>query len=103
MLDFLADVHIREGGQRHEETILRRANCLRTSPAAGGTPAGEIVRKTGLTDQTSNRWKQRYAGLGVPEIHQFGQLEEENRQLMRLVADLTLDKQMLQDVLSKEL
>jgi putative transposase len=71
--------------------------------AAGGTPVGEIIRKMGAPEQTFYRWKKRYAGLGVPEIHQFRQLEEENRRLKRLVADLTLDKQMLQDVLSKKL
>jgi putative transposase len=56
-----------------------------------------------VTEQTFCRWKKRYAGLGVPEIHQLRQLEEENRRLKRLVADLTLDKQMLQDVLSRRL
>jgi putative transposase len=71
--------------------------------AAGGTSVGEIIRKIGVTEQTFCRWKKRYAGLGVPEIHQLRQLEEENRRLKRLVADLTLDKQMLQDVLSRRL
>jgi putative transposase len=71
--------------------------------AATGTPVSEITRKMGVTEQTFYRWKKQFGSLGVPEIRQFRQLEEENRRLKRLVADLTLDKQMLQDVLSKKL
>jgi putative transposase len=71
--------------------------------AVNGTPVAEIIRKMGVTEQTFYRWKRQYASMGIPEIHQYRQLEEENRRLKRLVADLTLDKQMLQDVLSKKL
>jgi putative transposase len=71
--------------------------------AASGTAVAEITRKMGVTEQTFYRWKKQFGSLGVPEIRQFRQLEEENRRLKRLVADLTLDKQMLQDVLSKKL
>jgi putative transposase len=71
--------------------------------AASGTPVAEIVRKMGITEQTFYRWKKQFAGLGVAEIRRLKQLEEENQRLKRLVADLTLDKQMLQDVLSKKL
>jgi putative transposase len=71
--------------------------------AASGTPVAEIIRKMDITEQTFYRWKKQYGTLGVPEIRQLHQLEEENRRLKRLVADLTLDKQMLQDVLSKKL
>jgi len=56
----------------------------------------------GISEQTFFRWKKKYGGLGVSELCRLRQLEEENRQLKRLVADLTLDKQMLQDVLSKK-
>ena len=70
---------------------------------ANGTPIAEIVRKMGVTEQTFYRWKRQFAGLGVSEIRRVKQLEEENSRLKRLVADLTLDKQMLQDVLSKKL
>jgi putative transposase len=52
-----------------------------------------------VVEQTFYRWKKRYAGLGVSEIRRLRQLEEENRRLKQLVADLTLDKAMLQDVL----
>ena len=69
----------------------------------GGTPIGDIVRKMGVTEQTFYRWKKKYGGLGVAELRRLKQLEEENRKLKQLVADLSLDKQMLQDVLSKKL
>jgi putative transposase len=71
--------------------------------AASGTPISEITRKMGVTDVTFYRWKKLYANLGVAEIRRLKELEEENSGLKRLVADLTLDKQMLQDVLSKKL
>lgn len=71
--------------------------------AASGTPISEICRKMGVTDVTFYRWKKLYANLGIAEIRRLKQLEEENSRLKRLVADLTLDKQMLQDVLSKKL
>jgi putative transposase len=67
-----------------------------------GTRVAEVCRKLGIAEQTFFRWKKKYGGLGVVELRRLRQLEEENRQLKRLVADLTLDKQMLQDVLSKK-
>jgi len=71
--------------------------------AESGTSVLEIVRKMGISEVTFYRWKKKYAGLGVSELRKLKQLEDENRRLKRLVADLTLDKQILQDVLSKEL
>jgi putative transposase len=71
--------------------------------AASGTPVGEITRKMGVSDVTFYRWKKLYANLGVAEIRRLKQLEEDNRRLKQLVADLTLDKQMLQEILSKKL
>jgi putative transposase len=71
--------------------------------ATNGIPVSDITRKMGVTEQTFYRWKKQFAGMGVSEIRQLRQLEDENRRLKRLVADLTLDKQMLQDVLSKKL
>ena len=71
--------------------------------ADSGTSVGEITRKMGIAEATFYRWKKRYAGLGVAEVRRLKQLEDENKRLKRLVADLTLDKQMLQDVLSKKL
>ena len=69
----------------------------------GGTSVTEIIRKMGITEQTFYRWKKKYAAMGVSELRRLRQLEEENAQLKRIVADLTLDKQMLQDVLKKKL
>lgn len=70
--------------------------------AASGTPVTEITRKMGVSEATFYRWKKQFAGMGVAEIRRLKQLEEENRRLKQLVADLTLDKQMLQEVLSKK-
>ena len=71
--------------------------------AETGTKVAEVCRKMGISDATFYNWKKKYGGLGVSELRRLKQLEEENRQLKKLVADLSLDKQMLQDVLSKKL
>jgi len=71
--------------------------------AETGTRVAEVCRKMGISDATFYNWKKKYGGLGVSELRRLKQLEEENRQLKKLVADLSLDKQMLQDVLSKKL
>jgi putative transposase len=67
-----------------------------------GTPVAEVVRKMGITEPTFYRWKKQFAGMGVAEIRRLKQLEDENARLKRLVADLTLDKTMLQDVLKRK-
>ena len=71
--------------------------------AESGTSVAEIIRKLGISEQTFYRWKKRFAGLGIAELRRLRTLEEENRKLKQLVADLSLDKKMLQDVLSKNL
>jgi putative transposase len=71
--------------------------------AESGTAIEEIARKLGVSEQTFYRWKKKFAGLGVSELRRLRLLEEENRKLKQLVADLSLDKAMLQDVLSKKL
>jgi putative transposase len=68
-----------------------------------GTPIAEVIRKMGITKQTFYRWKKKYSGMTSSEVRRLKQLEEENRRLKRLVADLSLDKAMLQDVISKKL
>jgi len=70
--------------------------------AEAGTRVGEICRKMGVAEQTFYRWKKKFSGMGVAEVRRLKQLEEENRKLKQLVADLSLDKQMLQDVLRKK-
>jgi putative transposase len=67
-----------------------------------GVPLAEVIRRVGISEQTFYRWKKQYVGLEVDQIRQLKQLQEENSRLKRLVADLTLDKVMLQDVLSKK-
>ena len=67
-----------------------------------GTPAAEVCRKLGISEQTFYTWKKRFAGMGVAELKRVRQLEEENRRLKSVVADLTLDKHMLQEVLRKK-
>lgn len=77
------------------------AFCLRQHEA--GTPVDAIIRKMGISEQTFYRWKKKFAGLGVAELRRLKQLEDENRKLKQLVADLSLDKKMLQDVVSGKL
>jgi len=67
--------------------------------AEAGTPVAQLCRKMGISEQTFYVWKRRFAGMGVAELKKVKQLEDENRRLKGLVADLTLDKQMLQEVL----
>ncbi len=71
--------------------------------AESGTTVEEIFRKMGISQATFYDWRKKFGGLGVPELRRLRQLEEENRKLKQLVADLSLDKVMLQDVLSEKL
>lgn len=68
-----------------------------------GTRVEEISRQMGISQATFFNWKKKYEGLGISELRKLRQLEEENHQLKKLVADLSLDKQMLQDVIKKKL
>ena len=70
--------------------------------AESGTPVPEVCRKMGIAEQTFYRWRKKYAGMGISEVRKLRILEEENKKLKQLVADLSLDKQMLQDVLRKK-
>jgi putative transposase len=67
-----------------------------------GTSVEEVCRKMGISDATFYNWRKKYGGLGPSEVRRLKQLEEENAKLKRLVADLSLDKAMLQDVLAKK-
>ncbi len=75
-------------------------HCVRQSP---GQPIEEVCRKLSISQQTFYRWRKKFGGMGVEELRRLKSLEEENRRLKSLVADLSLDKQILQDVLSKKL
>ena len=67
-----------------------------------GIPISELIRQVGVSEQTFYRWKKKYSGLEVDQVRELKQVREENVRLKRIVADLTLDKAMLQDVLSKK-
>lgn len=80
-----------------EEQIARALREAET-----GVSVVELCRKLGISEQTFYVWRRKYGAMGVAEVRKTKQLEEENRRLKQLVADLTLDKQMLQEVLAKK-
>jgi len=67
-----------------------------------GVRLAELIRQIGISEQTFYRWKKRYTGLEVDQVRQLKQLQEENTRLKRVVADLTLDRHILQEVLKKK-
>ena len=71
--------------------------------AESGVSVADVYRQTGMTEMTFYRWKQKYAGSGIAELRRINFLEEENRKLKQLLADLALDKAMLQEVIAKKL
>jgi putative transposase len=81
-----------------EEEILR---VLRE--AESGTAVVEICRKHGISQQSFYLWKKKYAGLGLSELRELRQLRDENGKLKRLVADLSLDRHILQEIVAKKL
>jgi putative transposase len=70
---------------------------------ADGMPVADICRKVGISQATYFNWKKKYDGLLPNEIRRLKQLEDENSKLRKVVADLTLDKEMLQDALRRKL
>lgn len=83
---------------RSEEEILR---VLRE--AESGDSVVEVCRKHGISQQTFYLWKKKYAGLGLSELRELRQLRDENAKLKRLVADLSLDRHVLQEIVAKKL
>lgn len=75
--------------------------ALALRQAEAGTPVADICRKLGVSEQSFYRWKKRFGSLGVPELRELRQLRDENRKLKGLVADLSLDKTILQEALRK--
>jgi putative transposase len=67
-----------------------------------GVPLAELIRKVGISEQTFYRWKKQYVGLESDQVREMKQLQDENGRLKQLVAELSLDKTMLQDVLRKK-
>jgi putative transposase len=80
-----------------DEQIIRALRRLED-----GTAAGELCRKLGVSQATLYRWKRKYAGLGVSELRELKQLRDENRRLKQVVADLTLDKDILQEAVKRK-
>ena len=70
--------------------------------AEAGVPVAELIRKVGISEQTFYLWKKQYVGMELDQARQMRQLQEENSRLKQLVAELSLDKTMLQDVLRKK-
>jgi putative transposase len=68
-----------------------------------GARVAEICRKVGISQATYYLWKRQYSGVGVSELRELRQLREENGRLKRLVADLSMDRQILQEIVSKKL
>lgn len=85
-----------------DEEVLCRANRWSAETGQGGSSCAELIRKTGITEQTYYCWKAKHAGLEVDQVRQIKQLREKNTKLKQLVAELTLNKTMLQDVLRKK-
>jgi len=71
--------------------------------AEAGVKTSEICRENGISEQTFYNWKRKYGGMGISELRRLRLLEEENRKLKQLVAELTLDKHILQEVVKKKL
>jgi putative transposase len=87
----------------HEtETVLSRADCLDSPAGRAGMAVGDIVRQLGISEQTFYRWKKQYAAMQVEGVRELKILQEENARLKKLVAELSLDKAILQDVASKK-
>lgn len=76
------------------------AYCL--TQAEAGVPITELCRKYGISQQTFYRWKAKFGAMSPTEVRRLKELEEENTRLKRMVADLSLDKQILQDALRKK-
>lgn len=91
-----------EGGRDAEVEVHGGADC-HGAAAGGGRDAGaEICRRLQITEATFYRWKKKYGGLGVPELRELRQLREENRRPKGLVADLSLDREILQEAVRKK-
>ena len=95
--------------QKEDPTMARRRGHTEEQilaalrEAEGGTTVVDVCRQVGISEQTFYVWKRKYAGLGLSELRELRQLREENAKLKRLVADLSLDRHMLQEIVRKKL
>lgn len=88
---------------RREKRFTEEQIASALKQAETGVSITEICRKMGVAESTFYKWKRKFSGLGVSELRRLRRLEEENRKLKQLVADLSLDKVMLQDVIQRKL
>jgi len=89
----------RKQGKRHSpEQIIRKLREADTM-LAGGQTIGQVVQALQISEQTFHRWRNQYGGMKAQEAKRLKELEQENKRLKKLVADLTLDKDILQEVL----
>lgn len=88
----------RNGKRYKEEQIIYALRQV-----DGGRRIGDVCREMGVAEQTYHRWKKKYAGMGVTELRRLKKLEDENSSLRKLVADLSLDKHILQEIVEKKL
>ncbi len=89
-------------GKRHtSEQIIRKLRQAEVE-LAGGLTVGQVCQKLGISEQTLHRWRQRYGGMDRDDARRLKDLEGENARLKRLVAELALDKQLLQEVVQKK-
>jgi putative transposase len=89
-------------GKRHtSEQIIRKLRQAEVE-LAGGLTLGQVCQKLGISEQTLHRWRQRYGGMDRDDARRLKDLEAENARLKRLVAELALDKQLLQEVVQKK-
>ena len=88
----------RTGRRYTEEQII---GILKEADAAGAT-IGEVIRRHGISPKTYYRWKAKFAGMEIPDARRLRQLEDENRRLKQIVADQTLNLQVLKEALGKK-
>lgn len=86
-------------GKVHSESVMVKA----VKDMENGVKADEICRKMGIVPKTLYRWRAKYGGMEVSQVRRLKELEEENRKLKQMYADLALDNQILRDVIEKKL
>ena len=86
-----------------EVAVQRAADCVCAAAGRGGHAIAEVCRKAGISEASFYSWRKKYGGLVPSEMKRLKQLEEENQRLKKLVADLSLDKEMLQDVIRRKI
>ena len=83
--------------------VLGREDPVALKQAEGGTAVGDVCRQMGISEATFYVWKKKYGGLSLTELRELRQLRDENSKLKRLVADLTLDRHVLQEIVKKKI